>query len=211
MPYALVANGQPTKLTPGLPIWVGDVQYPWSIIELWSEADLAALGVVTYVDPAEPPAGYRATGSVLALENGTVTATLTTEAIPLDDLKASRLRDASTVYAANLAAGYPVTLGGNAETLQCRNDHDRTNWLGLLIGAQTAVALGQGAADYPIKLRCTSNAEYTVTNDAAVLLMLGLLNWAGATMAAYWAVKDAITEAGNTPTLNAVNLEAGYP
>lgn len=211
MPHALIVNGQPMKLPPGAPIWVGDIQYPWNITELWSEADLLALGVVTYSEPGEAPAGYRATGYTLDVQGGNVVAVLTTEAIPLADLKAARTREAEDAYTEKLAVGYPVTLDGQAETLQLRNSEDRTNWLGLLLAAQAGVAAGYGAANYPAKIRTTSNTGYTVTNAEAVGLMFDLLGWAASMFQARSNVKDAISAAANAAAVASVDVNAGYP
>lgn len=62
---------------------------------------------------------------------------------PFEAYRTGRLDQLDRVYTAHLEAGYPVTLGGNAETLQVSRDTDRTNWLSLLgmcAEAITAVA-----------------------------------------------------------------------
>lgn len=169
-----------------------------------------AAGIVEVFDPPHP-ANAHVTGSTIVDIAGQPTRQWITEPFSLDERKAAKLSLAAATYEEKLAVGYPVTLGGNDETLQCRNEHDRTNWLGLLIGAQTAVGLGAGASAYPVKIRCTSNAEYSVTNTEAVALMLGLLGWAGTMLAAYWAVKDSIKDAPNGASVDAVDVSAGYP
>jgi hypothetical protein len=42
---------------------------------------------------------------------------------------ARKLLEINAAYEAFQAAGFPVTLEGNAETLQVARDVDRTNWL----------------------------------------------------------------------------------
>lgn len=214
MRYALVLGGSVEReLLLGHPFTDanGDANPPENLTYGLTDVQRAERGVLPIVSADAAPEGQQVASLSLALVGAVVVESAVYEAIPLGALKSAKLESAANTYAAKLAIGYPVTLGGNAETLQCRNEHDRTNWLGLLAGAQAGVAAGAGAANYPIKIRATSNAEYTVTNAEAVSLMFGILGWAGGVLAAYWAVKDAITEAGNTPTLNAVDIEAGYP
>lgn len=169
-----------------------------------------AAGIVEIFEPPHP-ANAHVIGSTIVDIAGQPTREWVTEPFTLDERKAAKLSAAAAAYEEKLAVGFPVTLGGNDETLQCRNEHDRTNWLGLLMGAQIAVAAGQGASAYPVKIRCTSNAEYQVTNAQAVAHMLGLLGWAGAMLAAYWSVKDSIKDATNSASVDAVDVTAGYP
>lgn len=212
MRYALVTAGLAVEIPFGPFVDAdGNLNPAENLTYGLTDQQRAERGVLPVLEADAAPEGQRIASTSLSVIGGAVIETAVYEAIPLVDLKAVKLAAAAGVYQTNLAVGFPVTLGGNAETLQCRNEHDRTNWLGLLAGAQAGVAAGAGAANYPIKIRATSNAEYTVTNAEAVSLMFGILGWAGGVLAAYWAVKDAITEAGNTPTLNAVDIEAGYP
>lgn len=130
---------------------------------------------------------------------------------PLADQKAVKLAAAGAVYAAKIAAGYPVTLEGVAETLQVRNDTDRTNWLGLKSAAKDAIDAGNGSDLYPVKIRTTSNARYALTNDAAFALMSAVLVWLADHMDAFWDIADAIEAAADADALAAIDLEAGYP
>ncbi len=213
MAHALVANGVATELAPMAPF--RDAEGNWhpaeALTSVWSDAERAAIGVKTIVEPDPIPDGKRLVSSSVVLVGTIPTRQQVLEDVPLADLKAARVVEAEAEYQARLAVGYPTTLGGNAETLQLRNSEDRTNWLGLLVAAQAAVGAGQGAEDYPVAIRTTTNASYVVTNTAAVTLMFNLLAWAGAMFAARSAIKDAVAAAADKAALDAIDVTAGYP
>lgn len=214
MAYALINGGSVSELIQGRPFIDADgVSHPAEALTgQWSDAERAAIGVKAIVEPDPIPDGKQLVSSSVVLVGTIPTRQQVLEDIPLADLKAARVVAAEAEYEARIAVGYPVTLGGNAETLQLRpNTEDRTNWLGVLVGAQAASALGNGSADYPTKIRTTSNAGYTITNDAAVALMFQLLGWAGEMFGARSAIKDAIAAATDAEALAAIDVTAGYP
>lgn len=129
----------------------------------------------------------------------------------LGDRKERALIAVSAEYAARLAVGYPVTLGGVAETLQCRNNEDRTNWLALLDACREAVDLGAGAVPIQPPLRCTSNREYALTCAETIPLLKGVRGWAGALLTRRWALNDAVRDADTIEALAAIDLKAGWP
>lgn len=115
-------------------------------------------------------------------------------------------------YDAFLAAGFPVTLEGNAETLQCRNELDRTNWLTLIGICQEAITAEFG--DYPIPepgLRCTSNTNYLPTFAETLELLKALRAWAAAAQGNWWRLKDAVRDAPTRQALFAIDLDEGWP
>lgn len=134
--------------------------------------------------------------------------------------RARRLADVNAKYADVLAAGFPTaTLSGQPEpeTLQCRNELDRTNWLGLVVKCQYAMGLGAGdvlAAGTVI--RCTSNRMYALTPNEAYGRMLALLNQADIAQRNWWRLKDLVRAVeADRPTdgarfLAAIDLDAGW-
>jgi hypothetical protein len=134
--------------------------------------------------------------------------------------RARRLADVNAKYAEVLSAGFPTATLTNqpeAETLQCRNELDRTNWLGLVVKCQYAISLGAGdvlAAGTVI--RCTSNRMYALTPNEAYGRMLALLNQADIAQRNWWRLKDLVRAVeADRPTdgarfLAAIDLEAGW-
>lgn len=115
-------------------------------------------------------------------------------------------------YEAFLAVGFPVTLEGNAETLQVSRDVDRTNWLTLLGICDEAFFAGAG--DYPIPapgLRCTSNTNYLVTFNEAAVIIRDIRAWAAAAQANWWRLKDAARAAPTREDLQSIDLDEGWP
>lgn len=123
-----------------------------------------------------------------------------------------RVLDINTRYQAFLDGGYPVTLEGNAETLQVSRDVDRTNWLTLLGICNEAIEAEFG--DYPIPapgLRCTSNVNYEVTFAEAGQIIRDLRAWAAEAQANWWRMKDLARQAVTQSDLDAIDLEEGWP
>lgn len=67
---------------------VGDVQHSWQVVELWSDADLAEIGVYR-VAPATAPDGYQIVSASIHRVNGVVTQVAVTAPLPPPILKAS--------------------------------------------------------------------------------------------------------------------------
>lgn len=99
------------------------------------------------------------------------------------------------------------------ETLQCRNDLDRTNWLGLVVKSQLAIAQGVGdelAAG--TRLRCSSNRMYAVTPNDALSRMISLLGMVDLAQQNWWRLKDLCrAEPLTAADLQAINLNEGWP
>jgi hypothetical protein len=128
--------------------------------------------------------------------------------------RARRLLDVNAAYEDVLARGFATaTFAGQpeAETLQCRNEMDRTNWLGLVIKCQFAIQALAGGAPIDPPIRCTSNRMYAVTYDDALARMLVLLGQVGAAQANWWRLKDAVRAAQTGEALNALDLTQGWP
>lgn len=131
-----------------------------------------------------------------------------------------RLEIVNQNYAAFLARGFPTaTFDGEPEpeTLQCRNELDRTNWLGLLAKCneiqRVSVETEQPELmDLPgARLRCSSNRMYDVSFASAKDRMLVLLSQAEAAQVNWWALKDSVRAAETRQDLFALDLNAGWP
>lgn len=129
----------------------------------------------------------------------------------LDDQKAARLAAVASEYGVRIAVGYPVTLEGVEETLQCRNNEDRTNWLALLDACREAVADGHGAVPIQPPLRCTSNREYALTCADTIPLLKGVRAWAGDLLKNRWTLSDQIRAAETVEALDAIDITIGWP
>jgi hypothetical protein len=97
------------------------------------------------------------------------------------------------------------------ETLQCRNELDRTNWIGLVIKCQAAVSLGAGDLPIDVPIRCTSNRMYVVTYADALGRMFDLLNKVGLAQANWWRLKDEARSKTDWRELEQIDLEEGWP
>jgi hypothetical protein len=134
---------------------------------------------------------------------------------PTSPLRKRRIGDADRAYEAYLARGFPTAdfVGQpEPETLQCRHELDRTNWLGLVMMCQLAIAAGLGddlAAGTII--RCTSNREYAITPNDALARMVALLGLADLAQRNWWRLKDECRSVTTTQALEAIDMGAGWP
>jgi hypothetical protein len=122
-----------------------------------------------------------------------------------------KLLDIDAAYEAFLANGYPITLGGNAETLQVARDVDRTNWLTVYTICQEGIAAGLGDVADTIFIQTTSNAKYFMTFNEAIQIVRDLRAWSLAAWANWNALKDAARAAETNAELQAIDVNAGYP
>lgn len=136
-------------------------------------------------------------------------------------LRERRIKDADEAYEAYLARGFstaPFPGQLAAETLQCRNELDRTNWLALLAmcDAQQRAADLSGDptlmdAPIPVPIRATSNRMYVVSYADAKARMFVLLGQAAAAQANWWRLKDECRAAPTWQALEAVDMTEGWP
>lgn len=77
-----------TEVVWGKTFVVGDVQHGWQVVELWSDAELAEIGIYR-VEPATAPEGYHIVSASIQRVNGVVTQVAVTAPVPPPVLKAS--------------------------------------------------------------------------------------------------------------------------
>lgn len=122
-----------------------------------------------------------------------------------------KLLQINSRYDAVLAEGFPVTLEGNAETLQLAQDVDRTNWLTLLGICDEAMAAEMGDVPMPAKIQCTSGNEYTLTFSQCGWMIRELRAW-GISADANWRRMVKLAKAArNDDELRAIDLSEGWP
>ena len=110
------------------------------------------------------------------------------------------------------------------ETIQCRNELDRTNWFELRDMCRQAITAEKAAWDglpptpvwgnYPITapgIRCTSNRYVQPTVAATLVMMSAVSGWALVAQANWWRMKDLCDAATTDDDLRAINLDEGWP
>ena len=98
------------------------------------------------------------------------------------------------------------------ERLQCRNELDRTNWLGLVVDCQAKIGFGLGdVVQAGTLIRCTSNRMYQISPNDALSRMFGLLGQAKAAQENWWRLKDLARSAEKRTDLDLIDLTGGWP
>ncbi len=175
-------DGQP--LQADRPFAVGDVQYPTNVLSLWSEAELAEIGV-TRVPPPQPT---------------------------LADLKTQRNAAVTAKRESVFAAGFSPTTGPLAgHTLQVRDDTDKINWLTSQASYSAAVSAGYGAVP-AATFRTAANETVTVTYaEGLTIIVQDMARWGQAIMNHSWTLKDLIDAAEGEATLSMIAIDTGWP
>lgn len=183
MRFQITKNGITTELPYTSFVDADGISHSVDVLERWSDADLAAIGVTRSVDA---PAAE----------------------LTFDIRKATRLQQLILNYNQNLLIGYPKTMSGTPETFQMATDTDRTNWLTIMGICEEAIAAGQGAANCALPVRATSNRTYQLTNTATLALVKDIRTWGLTMMGALWTKKDAINAVtdGDVVALNATDI-----
>lgn len=177
-----------------------------AVVQVWRDtqtADLPApsVGALLQFPPGEAVCGMTWDGISLGLKPKT-----------LDDLKAAKLAEIEAEYERRLAAGYPVTFEGNAETLQVARDVDRTNWLTMLGICDEARGAGFGSELMAEPgFQCTSNRRYRVTWDEAAGVIRALRQWNIDAWANWNRLKDLVRDAASRDEVYRIDLEEGWP
>ncbi len=142
---------------------------------------------------------------------------ITSEPVPptpgptLAELKALASSATQARCDALLTGGYKPSSGPLAgQTLQLRNNLDRTNWLTSQAAYGAAVAAGAGAVS-GATFRTAENITTVMTYAEGLGVLLDMAAWGASVYAACWAIKDAIAASADDAALDAVDLEAGWP
>lgn len=137
-----------------------------------------------------------------------------------------RILDIDARYVAFLSGGVPLA-DYPGETLQCRNELDRTNWMELRDLCRQAIEAekayyaanelpdpvdgwGAGLITAP-GIRTTSNAYIRPTVAATLAILATITAWAFEAQANWWRMKDEARAATNRQDLEAIDLEQGWP
>lgn len=130
---------------------------------------------------------------------------------PIEALKERRVEEINRRYDAFLAGGYPLA-DYPGETLQCRNELDRTNWLTLKDICFEALMADLGDALIPAPgIRCTSNNFIQPTFAYTFELMRSLRAWAFQAQANWWRLKDLARSQTDWRELEAMSIDEGWP
>lgn len=120
--YAITRDGHPGPVS-GVFIDTRGIQHPASVLRLWSEAELATIGVYPIIETSVPE-GHRSTGSALHwdAEAKTVTRVHATEPVPAGDLAAIKrsLKSDIDAQAETERARYITPGSGQAMTYQAK-------------------------------------------------------------------------------------------
>lgn len=135
---------------------------------------------------------------------------------PFEGHRALFLKAAQARYELHLAGGFPCDFVGPegdavAETLQMRNDTDRTNWLSLKDACNEVILAGFGAHPIQLPLRATSNRDYTPSYADTAEVLRRLRSWGAISLANLWRLKGLIQAAPTRKDLFAIDLEVGWP
>lgn len=122
-----------------------------------------------------------------------------------------KLGQINAAYEAFAEAGYPLTLEGNAETLQVARDVDRTNWLIILDICNEGAAAGVGDVPQSIFLQTTSNRRYFMSFNEAGAIIRDMRAWGLAAWQNWNALKETARAAETNGELRAIDVTAGYP
>lgn len=120
----------------------------------------------------------------------------------------------NTAYAARQAVGFPVTLEGNTETLQVAREIDGINWLTVKGICEEGVFAGLGDEPGLMFLQTTSNRQYFMTFNEALVIIRDLRTWGLQSWANWNRLKAAARDPEQTRTsadLEALDLEEGWP
>ncbi len=166
------------------PFSVGEINYPANVLDLWTNDELAAIGVARVAAP-EPT---------------------------LDDLRAAKNAEVTARRDAAFAQGFSPATGPLAgHTLQVRNETDKINWLTSSVAYSAAVSAGAGAVPGATFRTMANETVMTTFAEAAQVIVVGMAQWGQAIMDHSWALKDQIDAAADEAALAAIDVDAGWP
>lgn len=195
--FARIVDGEPVQIEMHHPYEADGVKHPPSVFRLWSNEELAAIGILPIVDD-ETPSG-RITGSTLELADGEVLRHWTVASVSVADRKTQMLAD--------LGARRLVAEEAGTNRLGSPMGTDRVTQV-KLTGAYV-----KASADDTYSVRWKVAPGLFVTLDAATIINIG------DAVAAY--VQDcfdredelttAILAASTHEGLDAININSGWP
>ncbi len=95
------------------------------------------------------------------------------------------------------------------QILQTRDVIDRTNWLILDAAAMKLIAVGAG--DTAVPVRTASNATVLIAAADCSAMLAAMTANGQAKMARSWALKNAIRQAAGIATMQAIDINEGWP
>ena len=130
----------------------------------------------------------------------------------LADTRAIKATAVNVRRDAILTGGYSHDFGGSIgiKVLQTATADDDTNWLTLQASCTAAVLVGQGATVGAV-IRTLDNVNIPLSYADGLQVMLAMSAWGAGVYAASWKLKDAIAAATDQPSLDAVDITAGWP
>lgn len=130
---------------------------------------------------------------------------------PNSPWRKGKLAQVNARYDGFLAQGYPLA-DYPGETIQCRNELDRTNWIELRDSCREAFDAGGGEDLIPEPgIRCTSNRYVRPTVNETLNILAWLKAYAWMSQANWWRLKDAVRDAETLAELNGLDLDEGWP
>lgn len=122
-------------------------------------------------------------------------------------------------YEAFLQAGFPTAeFAGQpeGERLHCRNEYDRTNWLGLLAKCNEVQQLSveletpELMDQLGLRFRCVSGRQYAVSYTDGKARLLVLLQQVEDAEFAWFGLKDQVRDAESRRELAAIDIEGAW-
>jgi hypothetical protein len=175
-----------------------------------SQEELTTLGAVLVVDDPVPEGVYWVTGVSLYDLGGVPHRAFVGDPWSIERARQYRHVDRETTFQRLINDGYPCVLGGNAETLQMR-DNDKTNWLTLKDACRDARDAGAFEMQSQLPLRTTSNANYALTYHEVWDLLIAARAWYAGMMGRNWLLTATIDAAVTQEELDTIPVETGWP
>lgn len=133
-------------------------------------------------------------------------------AVSLEAVRDARLAAVKAKHDALEQGGYRHDFGGavGIQTLQVRNNTDKTNWLTAQALYSTQVALGNGAV-VGATFRTAENNNITMSFSAALTVIQQMAAWGAGLAQVSWGKQDALRAAATLAEAYAVGIETGWP
>lgn len=205
MAYAFRAGGLWQEIAGAFVLGEGDdaITYPEGWTQLASPEELAAIGVVSIIEPPAPAPGVLVTGSELVDVAGVPTRQLSTA--PMD------LADARAQVWARAKAYRDQRIGGGCATPAGRVQTDTVSQG--RIGNAALAAFIKKAGGEPFAVDWTMEDDSIVTLDADGMIAMGfaVMSYVAGCQNAGTAIRVTIDAAASAAAVQAIDIQAGYP